>query len=87
MRDKKKPVKCRFTPEIGEKVQEKRSLRRQKNKAIADNNQLEVRRISSRINFLGNEVKQLQKQEAKQELQRHCEKLNTENDSKILSNV
>ena len=82
MRNKKKTAKCRFTPEIGEKVKEKRSLRRQKNKAIAEENQLEVRRISSRINFLGNQIKKLQKQEAKQELQRHCEKLNSEKDPK-----
>ena len=82
LRDKKKPPKCRFTPEIEAKVKEKRHLRRQKNMAAARGNQLEVRRVMTRINFLGNEIKKLQKQETKKDLERHCESLNRENDPK-----
>ena len=82
LRNKRKPTKCKFTPEIEKKVKEKRSLRRQKNIAAANNDQCEVRRIMTRINFLGNEIKKEQKIEAKKEIERHCEKLNQENDPK-----
>ena len=82
LRDKKKPMKCRFTPEIQKKVKEKRYLRRQKNLAAARDDQLEVRRMMTKINFLGNEIKKLQKQEAKKDLERHCENLNNENNPK-----
>ena len=82
LRDKKGPAKCRFTPEIENKVKEKRCLRRQKNLAAARDDLLEVRRLMTRINFLGNEIKKLQKQEAKKDLERHCESLNRENNPK-----
>ena len=78
LKDKRKQAKCRFTPEIEEKVKEKRRLRREKNVAFANNNQEEIRRITSRMNFLGNEIKKLQKQESKKELERHCNMLNEE---------
>jgi uncharacterized protein (UPF0335 family) len=41
-----------------------------------------VRQIMTRINKLGNEIKFLQKQEKKRDLERHCEILNKENNPK-----
>ena len=79
-RNKRKRAKYRFTTEIEVKVKEKRQLRRDKNKAHANNDLAEVRRIMTRINFLGNEIKKIQKLESKKELEKHCERLNQEND-------
>ena len=81
-RKKRNRKKYRFTTEIETKVKEKRQLRRDKNKAYANNDLAEVRRIMTRMNFLGNEIKKMQKLESKKELERHCEKLNQEKDPK-----
>ena len=80
LQPKRKPAKCRFTPEIESKIKEKRRLRREKNKAMADLDQGQVRLIMSRINKIGNEIKKLQKRARKEDFERHCESLNNEND-------
>jgi hypothetical protein len=77
-----KSAKCKFTLEIKACVKEKRKLRRQKNEALQNNDQALVRQLMSRINKLGNDIKKLQKQEKKNELLRHCSRLNTENNPK-----
>ena len=74
----KKKSKCTFTPEIKEKVKEKRRLRREKNLAAQRQDEQLVRQIMTRINRLGNEIKKLQKIEQKKMLERHCESLNKE---------
>ena len=78
----KKPSLNRFTPEIQVKVKEKRKLRRQKNDALQQQNLTLVREIMTKINRLGNEIKKLQKREKKQELERHCDSLNRETNSR-----
>ena len=50
----RKPAKCSFTPEIKNKVKEKRKLRREKNDALHSGNHIRVRQIMTRINRLGN---------------------------------
>ena len=80
--EKRKAAKCKFSAEIEGKVKEKRRPRRDKNIASANNDMVEVRRIMTRINFLGNEIKKLQRCESRKELERHCEKLNEENNPK-----
>ena len=74
--------KCRFTPEIQNRVKEKRKLRRLKNVALEQQDIARVREIMTRINRLGNEIKKIQKQEKKKELERHCRSLNQENNPK-----
>ena len=83
LQPKKRPAKCRFTPEIESKVKEKRRLRREKNEALAVNDQDRVRFIMTRINRLGNDIKKLQKQVKRDDFKRHCENLNEENDPRI----
>ena len=77
-----KKAKCEFTPEIRACVKEKRKLRRQKNVALQNDDQVLVRQIMTQINKLGNDIKRLQKQEKKAELLKHCSRLNTEKNSK-----
>ena len=74
--------KCSFTPEIESKVKEKRKLRRQKNLAHQQQDHALVRDIMTQINRLGNQIKKLQKEEKKKELERHCNNLNKETNSK-----
>ena len=78
----RKRPKCRFSPEISAKVKEKRKLRREKNNALHSQNYELVRVLMSRINKIGNDIKKLQKFEQKQELERHCQNLNKESNSK-----
>ena len=78
----KKRPKCAFTPEIEAKVKEKRRLRREKNEATRSGDDILVREIMTRINKLGNEIKKLQKVEQKKVLERHCHKLNKEQNPK-----
>ena len=78
----KKPSLNRFTPEIQDKVKEKRKLRRQKNDALQQQNMTLVREIMTKINRLGNEIKKLQKKEKQRDLERHCESLNRETNSR-----
>ena len=82
LQPKRKPAKCRFTPEIESKVKEKRKLRREKSKAMAAQDQSRVRALTIEINRLGNDIKKMQKQGRKDDLKRHCEMLNNENDPK-----
>ena len=74
--------KCNFTPEIQARVKEKRHLRRQKNDAMANGDYIAVRQIMTKINRLGNEIKKIQKNEKKRELEKHCQSLNTETNPK-----
>ena len=78
----KKRAKCEFTPEIRACVKEKRKLRRQKNTALQNDDLVLARQIMTRINQLGNDIKKLQKCEKDKELQKHCNRLNTEKDPK-----
>ena len=82
LENKRKPQKCRFTPEIESLVKEKRKLRREKNKAMADQDTCRLRAIMTKINKLGNDIKKLQRQGKKDDFIRHCEKLNEENDAR-----
>ena len=82
MRDKRKPSKCLFTPEMERQVKEKRRLRRQRNVARAHGDSHQVRFLTTRINSIGNEIKKLQKRERKNTLEKHCENLSKENDPK-----
>ena len=77
-----KRAKCEFTPEIRACVKEKRKLRRQKNTALLNDDQVLARQIMSNINRLGNTIKKLQKQEKQAELLKHCNRLNTEKNPK-----
>ena len=80
----KKRARCEFTPEIRACVKEKRKLRRQKNLALQNDNLVLARQIMTHMNMLGNEIKKLQKSEMAAELQKHCNRLNTEKDPKKL---
>ena len=79
---KRKPSKNHFSFEIEAKVKEKRRLWREKSKAVAQQDMIKVRQLMTEINRLGNDIKRLQRIEKRKQLERHCESLNTETDSK-----
>ena len=82
LREKKTKKRFKFTEEIRVKVKEKRKAWREKSAAMARDDWPMVRQKMTEINRLGIDIKRLQKQQQKRDLEKHCEILNNEKNSK-----
>ena len=82
LQDKKPKRKYKFTEEIRELVKEKRKLRREKSSAAAIEDWQTVRLKMTEMNKCGNEIKKRQKQQRAWDLEKHCQSLNNEKDSR-----
>ena len=82
LRERRTKKKFKFTAEIREKVKEKRQLRREKSSAASHGDWVTVRYKMMQMNRIGNDIKKIQRQQRKNELEQHCENLSKEKNSR-----